>query len=218
MVQLDERVLQTPGLALQSTVNEVIRMGQIVEDSLMVAKKVLFSLKDSDIQFLKEEEATVDRLSAGITNYAIKVGALQISEKEHQDVAHLLQVVSDMERISDYCENISEFAETLYEKKTSFSEVGIEQLKEMMEVCTDSYRYALKAFENQDRAMALKVIEKETQADNLELRLRNKHIQRLANNQCKTEAGIVYLDTLVCLERISDHARNIAEEVLERSA
>ena len=218
MVQLDERVLQTPGLALQSTVNEVIRMGQIVEDSLMVAKDVLFTLKDGDIRFLKEEEATVDRLSAGITNYAIKVGALQISEKEHQDVAHLLQVVSDMERISDYCENISEFAETLYEKKTSFSEVGIEQLKEMMEVCTDSYRYALKAFENQDRAMALKVIEKETQADNLELRLRNKHIQRLANNQCKTEAGIVYLDTLVCLERISDHARNIAEEVLERSA
>ncbi len=218
MVQLDERVLQTPGLALQSTVNEVIRMGQIVEDSLMVAKDVLFTLKDGDIQFLKEEEATVDRLSAGITNYAIKVGALQISEKEHQDVAHLLQVVSDMERISDYCENISEFAETLYEKKTSFSEVGSEQLKEMMEVCTDSYRYALKAFENQDRAMALKVIEKETQADNLELRLRNKHIQRLANNQCKTEAGIVYLDTLVCLERISDHARNIAEEVLERSA
>ena len=218
MVQLDERVLQTPGLALQSTVNEVVRMGQIVEDSLMVAKKVLFSLKDSDIQFLKEEEATVDRLSAGITNYAIKVGALQISEKEHQDVAHLLQVVSDMERISDYCENISEFAETLYEKKASFSEIGEEQLKEMMEVCTDSYRYALKAFENQDRAMALKVIEKETQADNLELRLRNKHIQRLANNQCKTEAGIVYLDTLVCLERISDHARNIAEEVLERSA
>ena len=218
MVQLDERVLQTPGLALQSTVNEVIRMGQIVEDSLMVAKDVLFTLKDDDIQFLKEEEATVDRLSAGITNYAIKVGALQISEKEHQDVAHLLQVVSDMERISDYCENISEFAETLYEKKASFSEIGEEQLKEMMEVCTDSYRYALKAFENQDRAMALKVIEKETQADNLELRLRNKHIQRLANNQCKTEAGIVYLDTLVCLERISDHARNIAEEVLERNA
>ena len=218
MVQLDERVLQTPGLALQSTVNEVIRMGQIVEDSLMVAKDVLFTLKDGDIQFLKEEEATVDRLSAGITNYAIKVGALQISEKEHRDVAHLLQVVSDMERISDYCENISEFAETLYEKKASFSEIGEEQLKEMMEVCTDSYRYALKAFENQDRAMALKVIEKETQADNLELRLRNKHIQRLANNQCKTEAGIVYLDTLVCLERISDHARNIAEEVLERNA
>nr|WP_296267203.1 Na/Pi cotransporter family protein [uncultured Merdimonas sp.] len=218
LVQLDERVLQTPGLALQATVNEVARMGQIVEDALMVAKNVLFTVKDSEIKFLKEEESTVDRLSAGITDYAIKLGALQISEKEHQDVVHLLQIVSDMERISDYCENISEFAETLYEKRTSFSEVGTRQLKEMMEVCTDSYRYALKAFVDQDRSMALKVIEKETQADNLEISLRNQHIQRLANNQCKTEAGIVYLDTLVCLERVSDHARNIAEEVLERDA
>ena len=61
----------------------------------------------------------MDKLSAGITNYAIKLSALQISEKEHQDVAHLLQLVSDIERISDYCENISEFAETLYEKKHS---------------------------------------------------------------------------------------------------
>ena len=217
-VQLDERVLQTPGLALQSTVNEVARMGQIVEDSLMTAKNVLFTLKESDIKFLKEEEATVDRLSAGITNYAIKLGALQISEKEHQDIAHLLQIISDMERISDYCENISEFAETLYEKKTSFSEIGTEQIREMMEVCTDSYRYALKAFVDKDRAMALKVIEKETQADNLELSLRSKHIKRLANNQCQAEAGVVYLDTLVCLERISDHARNIAEEVLEQNA
>lgn len=218
LVQLDERVLQTPGLALQATVNEVARMGQIVEDALMVAKNVLFTVKDSEIKFLKEEESTVDRLSAGSTDYAIKLGALQISEKEHQDVVHLLQIVSDMERISDYCENISEFAETLYEKRTSFSEVGTRQLKEMMEVCTDSYRYALKAFVDQDRSMALKVIEKETQADNLEISLRNQHIQRLANNQCKTEAGIVYLDTLVCLERVSDHARNIAEEVLERDA
>ena len=217
-VQLDERVLQTPGLALQSTVNEVARMGQIVEDSLMTAKNVLFTLKESDIKFLKEEEATVDRLSAGITNYAIKLGALQISEKEHQDIAHLLQIISDMERISDYCENISEFAETLYEKKTSFSEIGTEQIREMMEVCADSYRYALKAFVDKDRAMALKVIEKETQADNLELSLRSKHIKRLANNQCQAEAGVVYLDTLVCLERISDHARNIAEEVLEQNA
>ena len=52
----------------------------------------------------------------------------------------------------------------------------------------------------------------------MEIQLRSKHIKRLTNNQCNTEAGIVFLDMLVCLERISDHARNIAEEVLEHSA
>ena len=213
-VLLDDRILETPSIALQSTVREVARMGEIVKDSLDVAKTVLFTLKDEDIQFLKEEETTVDKLSAGITDYAIKLSALQISEKEHQDVAHLLQLVSDIERISDYCENISEFAETLYEKKVAFSEIGSSQLKEMLDVCIDSYKYALEAFEEKSKEKALKVIEKETQADDLEITLRSRHIKRLTNNQCNTEAGIVFLDTLVCLERISDHARNIAEEVL----
>ncbi|MGN0404067.1 MAG: Na/Pi cotransporter family protein [Bariatricus sp.] len=215
MVLLDERMMETPSIALQSLFSEVIRMGHIVEQSLQVAKNVLFSLNEDEIQLLREDEETVDKLSAGITSYAIKLTSLQISQREHKDVAHILQVVSDMERISDYCENISEFAEALAEKKVMFSEVGREHLTEMIEVCTDSYLYALKSFENNDKDNALKTIEKETEADGMEISLRAKHIDRLANNQCNTEAGIVFLDTLVCMERISDHARNIAEEVLE---
>ena len=215
MVLLDERMMETPSLALQSLFSEVIRMGHIVEKSLQVAKDVLFSLNEDEIQLLREDEETVDKLSAGITSYAIKLTSLQISQREHQDVAHILQVVSDMERISDYRENISEFAEALAEKKVMFSEVGREHLTEMIEVCTDSYLNALKAFEENDKDSALKTIEKETEADGMEISLRAKHIERLTNNQCNTEAGIVFLDTLVCMERISDHARNIAEEVLE---
>ena len=215
MVLLDERMMETPSLALQSLFSEVIRMGHIIKKSLQVAKDVLFSLNEDEIQLLREDEEAVDKLSAGITSYAIKLTSLQISQREHQDVAHILQVVSDMERISDYCENISEFAEALAEKKVMFSEVGREHLTEMIEVCTDSYLNALKAFEENDKDSALKTIEKETEADGMEISLRAKHIERLTNNQCNTEAGIVFLDTLVCMERISDHARNIAEEVLE---
>ena len=124
------------------------------------------------------------------------------------------QIVLDMERISDYCENISEFAESLLEKQVDFSEVGVEHLNKMLDVCIASYLYALEAFESNDRESALKTIEKETEADGLEISLRAKHIKRLTNQQCNTEAGVVFLDSLVCLERISDHARNIAEEVL----
>ena len=215
-VQLDERIMETPVIAIQSVVNEVARMGDIVARSLEVAKKVLFVESYEDVVFLKEEESKVDRLSAGITEYAIKLSSLQFSEKEHQDVAHLLQTVSDIERISDYCENISEFAENLYQKKLRFSKVGTEQLKEMLDVCADSYQYAIEAFKERSKEKALKVIEKETRADDLEITLRSKHIKRLTNGECNTEAGIVFLDTLVCLERISDHARNIAEEVMEQ--
>lgn len=214
-VLLDERMLQTPSIALQSVIKETVRMGEIVRKSIEVAKDVLYTQDQEAIDILKNDESDVDRLCAGITNYTIKLSSLQISEKEHQEAAHLLQVLSDMERVSDYCENISEFAETLRDKKASFSETAKKQLKEMIEETAKSYFYALDAFKEQSHEKALRVIEKETKVDDLEVKLRSRHIKRLSNNECNTEAGIVFLDTLVCMERISDHARNIAEEVLE---
>ena len=218
VVSLDDRMLQTPSLALQATISEVARMGAVVKNTLEVTKRVLFTRTREDISMIRDDEDKVDKLCSGITEYAIKITRLQISDKEHEYVARLLQVVSDIERISDYCENISEYAENMAEKKLTFSELGESALREMLDVCADSYFYAIDAFTEENKDKALKVIECETKADDLEIKLRSKHIKRLANNQCNTESGIVFLDTLVGLERISDHARNIAEEVLEHMA
>ena len=215
-LHLDDRMLETPSFAIPRIVDEVIRMGSLVNDTLEATKRVLFTKTSEDIQLVKDGEAKVDCFTSGITEYSLKVTGLQISDKEHQHMARVLQVVNDMERVADYCENISEHAEVLKEKKLSFSEIGAAELKEMIDVCFKSYHYALEAFAKNSREYALKVIEEETKADELEIRLRTKHIKRLANNQCNIEAGIVFLDTVVCLERISDHARNIAEEVLEQ--
>ena len=213
-VLLDDRMLETPGIALQSALSEVNRMGSIVLRTVDKAIDVIFTKDYQKILEIKEEEDTVDRLCSGITNYVVKLSSLSLNEKEHHEVASILQTLSDIERISDYCENLSEFAETLTERKAVFTEIGRAELKEMAEVCAESFRYALEAFVENDKGKAMKVIEKESQADDLEIKLRTGHMQRLANNQCNTDAGIVYLDALVALERISDHSRNIAEEVL----
>lgn len=213
-VLLDERVLETPAIALQSAVSEVCRMGRIVNGTMEKAKEVLFTQDHQTIQEIKDEETVADHLCQGITDYLIRISSLAINEKEHQHVASLLQIVSDMERVSDYCENISEYAENLKEKKLSFSKIGEAQMKEMLEVCADSFAFAVEGLEESSKEKALKVIEKESRADELEIRLRSEHMKRLAQNQCDTEAGIVFLDTLVGLERISDHSRNIAEEIL----
>ncbi len=213
LLSLDDRMLNTPTIALQATIAEVGHMGEKVKDTLEVTKRVLFTKNKEDIRLVKEDEEVVDQYCSGITDYALKLTGLQISDREHQHIAHLIQVLSDMERISDYCENISEFAETMAEKKLAFSEVGAEGLKEMLEVCADSYKYAIEGFMEEDKEKALQAIELERKADKLEIELRSKHIKRLTRQECNTEAGIVFLDTLVCLERISDHARNIAEEV-----
>ncbi|MBQ2986449.1 MAG: Na/Pi cotransporter family protein [Tyzzerella sp.] len=215
LLSLDDRMLNTPTIAMQATLSEVGHMGAKVKDTLEVTKQVLFTKNKNDIELIKEDEDIVDQYCSGIMDFALKITGLQISDREHQHVARLVQVLSDMERISDYCENISEFAETMTDRKLAFSEVGEAGLKEMLDVCVDSFRYAIDAFIEEDKEKALLAIEKEREADRLEIELRSKHIKRLTKQECNTETGIVFLDTLVCLERISDHARNIAEEVLE---
>ena len=214
-VHLDDRMLETPVFALQSAVNETIRMGEIVQESLEIAGTVLDTKRLEDIKTLKEDESTVDKLCAGITEFVIRLGTLQISEKEHQQAAKLLQILTDIERISDYCENISEYAETLIEKKVSFSDVASKHFERMMSETIKSYEHALAAFRDGNNENAMLAIEEESRVDQLEMELRSKHIRRLAKHECTTEAGIVYMDALVCLERISDHARNIAEEIMD---
>lgn len=213
-VHLDERMLQTPGIAMESCSTEILRMGEIVERSMDKIKEVLFTRDAQTINDIKEEETIVDRLSSGISNYVVKLSSLSLNEKEHQKVASMLQVLSDIERVSDHCENISEYAETMAERNAEFTESGTQHLKEMIEVCAESYKYAIESLAENSTEKAMKVIEKESIADDLETKLRNKHMKRLASGQCSTDAGLAFLDTLVSLERISDHARNIAEEVL----
>ena len=215
-LMLDERMLETPGIAISSLYMETLRMGKIVDESLAISNSVLFTLDRKQIEQIKQKEKIVDSLTAGISDYAMKLAALSISRSEHKDVQLMLQVVSDMERISDQCENIAEFAEQLAERNNAITDAAKLQLKNMMRVCTESFGFALKALNDGDRQSIQLCIERETEADKLQITYRNENIERMTGHSCSMQAGIIFQDVLVSMERISDHARNIAEEKNEQ--
>ncbi|KXL53109.1 hypothetical protein CLNEO_16520 [Anaerotignum neopropionicum] len=214
LLHLDKRVLQTPSLAVEGAKLETIRLGRIARENLGRALEALHTCSPEIIEEVKQRERVVDRVCDGISEYLIKLCTLQISDRENLIVTSLLNTISDMERVGDHAENIAELAEEMTKEELAFSHSALEELDEMICAALASYDNALKALENDDIASAAKTAVYEDQVDDLEKRLRAGHIERLSNAECNVNAGIHFLEVLANLERISDHAMNISQVVL----
>ena len=212
-IHLDERVLGTPGIALETLWSEMLRMGSIVQEGLDLAEKVLINPDPREIQQIREKEEIVDKMTGSISDYAIRLSTMEISLWEHQKVDKILQLVADMERISDQSENLAEQAEQIYSSRNCFSEEARENLKELADICVDSFRYALEAIKTKDPDALQRTIDLESKADELVIGFRTSNVRRMSRQQCYVQEGVVFQDALVSLERISDHARNVAEEI-----
>lgn len=215
LAYLDERLLGTPNMAVQSINKEVTRMGKIVEENFALAVEALLNKDSKKIELVSKGEEDIDMLDKSITEFLVKVCNTAINEEENEIVTTHFHTVNDFERIGDHSVNIAEIAQYMIEEDISFSEEGTVEIKEMIKLCQQSYSMAVKAKENCDVEFAKKAINLEEEVDNLEEKLRKGHIQRLTNNQCNTKAGVAFLDMLTNLERISDHAKNVAQAVID---
>lgn len=215
LLHLDDRVLETPSFAVQCAVKEVVRMGRIVEENFQTSLDAIFEKDEEKIRQTFDREKTIDTLCHDITEYLVKICNIHINDHENAVVTSLLQVVGDMERVGDHSENLAELSEMMLEENTSFSEDALAELSEIAKHSLMSFRLSVDALEHSDVQAAHSVVREEDVVDDMESRLRTGHIHRLVKNQCQTASGIVFLDTLTNLERISDHALNIAQVVLE---
>ena len=145
-----------------------------------------------------------------LTEYLIKIDNLSLTEHQKLVVNNLFYSISDIERIGDHAENLAESAEYLIGHELSFSETGVEDLQIIGSAVLKSFEYAIEARKNGDMEAVRKVSRYEDEVDNLEEELREKHIGRLASGRCVPSAGVLFLDIISNLERISDHAYNLA--------
>lgn len=145
-----------------------------------------------------------------LTDYLVKINNLSLNEDQHLLVKNLFYTISDIERIGDHSENLAELAENKIKNEISFSEGAQKEMEEMIEAASFSVEYAIQARKLHDMAKVRQVVQSEERVDNLEEDLRERHIERLSNHECRTENGIIFLDAISNLERVSDHAVNIA--------
>ena len=212
---LDERLLETPTVAVQSTIKEVLRMGEMACWNVQVSVEALFDQDEDKMKEVFEREREINTLQEKLNSYLIKLSNANLSEKEQLKVAELFHMVSDIERVGDHADNIGELAVKLKEQNLNFSDTAKNELEGIADVALECYSKAIKGYENQDKAMAIDAMELEYKVDKLEEKLRSKHMKRLAKEECDPYAGIIFLDMISNIERITDHASNIATLLLD---
>ena len=221
---LDERILETPSFAVENAVKEVIRMGRIAMKNTETSIEALFTRDEAKIEEVLNTEKTINKLQHDINHYLVKLSNLHVSAGEHATITKLFHMVSDIERVGDHAENIAELAQSLINEDKHLSEKAQIELKEITEAALKCLTFALQAYEKSDESLAKEALKLEDTVDAMEIKLRSKHMKRLASNTCDAVAGVIFLDVVSNVERISDHACNIAgvifdeEKILELGA
>jgi len=216
-IHLDNRILETPSFAIQNVVKEVVRMGEMSALNVKLAVEGLLEKDEEKVLDVFKREKIINALQHGINDYMVKITNTPLSEYEHMIVTGLFHSVSDVERVGDHAENIAELGEIAIRDDLIFSEVAKGEIEEIVAATSRSFRLALETCAKNDVNLARQVLEAEQKVNEMEKALRNRHIKRLTEERCTSMAGITFLDLISNLERISDHASNIANTTIEQN-
>lgn len=207
---LDERIFESPAFAVETAALEVIHMGQTTLENVNRALDAVLTGNLEEIETVYKTEKTINTMEKMLTEYLIKVDNLSLTEKQKKVVTNLFYSISDIERIGDHAENLAEQAQYIVEHQLDISETGMEDLKSISSSVLKSFQYAIDARQTGNMDAVRKVSQYEDDVDNQEEELREKHIARLSSGKCQPSAGVVFLDIISNLERVSDHAYNLA--------
>ena len=214
-VELDERLLATPSLALERSRAVAVEMAdrsvRALKNALLCVEKYSPALAQS----IQEDESACDHYEDVLGTYLVRLSAQKLGENESEEATELLKTIGDFERISDHAVNLLESAEEMREKKLTFSPAARAEFGTLSAAIDEILELSLDAFAAGDVALAARVEPLEQVIDTLKEQMRTRHILRMQQGNCSIEAGFVWSDLLTNLERTSDHCSNIAGCVID---
>lgn len=218
LLYIGEKSVYSPTTAVFDAIREMERMGQMAITNLERAMNALITLEESDIKEVYEVEKQIDYLNREITSYLVKINETTLPVDDAKSIGGLFHIVNDIERIGDHAENIADAAKTRLEHDIEFSPMARSELSGMLDLVIKVITYALDMFSHNNLEHMEEIQELEEQVDQTERQLQESHVQRLTRGECTASAGMIFSDIISGLERVSDHATNIAFSLLEEPA
>ncbi len=212
---LDSRILLTPSIAVAQVLKEVERMANLARSTISLAMESIRTKDTASIETVRNNEQVLNYLNHNITEYLVKINSLELQDADSKMTGSLFHVVNDLERIGDHAENIIENVEDCIQKSIDLSE---DAMKELQDICKNALIVldgALDMLKNQkfDDEQAAYIFNVEETIDDQTDDSKKMHVARLNERKCTAEAGMIFINLLANLERVSDHATNIAYAV-----
>ena len=205
----------SPSTAVVETTQEIERMGKMARENLGLAMEAFFDGDENKINRVYEVENQIDFLSKEITDYLVKINQLQLPVVDARRIGALFHVVSDIERIGDHAENMADAAVKSHEENLKFTKKGEKEIREMHQKTLQILEEAMEMFTTLDKKNLSDILELENSIDTMERELQQNHVRRMAKGKCLPMTGILFTDLVTGLERVADHATNIAFSILE---
>lgn len=208
-------IQQSPSIALGAAKEEVIRMGKLALKGMEEAKNYLDTGQSKHAEIAMQLEDAINNLDHKITDYLVELSSASLNAQESKKHNNLMDMVRDFERLGDHFENIIELGEYLVNNKVKLSDDAKENINDMFSLVITTLAEVIEALDQVDINLAEDVIKKEEMLDTMERKYRKQHIIRVNEGKCSAQAGIVFVDVIINLERMGDHCVNIAESIID---
>ncbi len=213
---IGEKVVFNPATAVVEVIKELDRMASLASENLNRAMNALITLDEEDIEEVYEVEKNINFLNHAITDYLVKINQSTLPIEDLKSIGALFHVVNDIERIGDHAENVADAARQRQEQNIVISPQAQKELGEMLDMVNTIMRYSVDIFVKSEYTHMQDVIRLEEQVDEKERELQKAHVARLTRGECTPEAGMIFSDIVSGLERVSDHATNIAFAIMDQ--
>ncbi|MGP1348136.1 MAG: Na/Pi cotransporter family protein [Stomatobaculum sp.] len=214
IAHLDPRIFEQPAIAVAALSNEVASMGRLALENVNRSCDYCFTREEAELEKIFESEKRLNQMNKELGEYLVRANTLSVNDHQKLIITNLFNSLTDIERSGDHAENIAKEIQLLTERGLEFSETGQADLKEITEAVKEAFRLAVEARAERSMAIARKVSACEDLVDTLRDEQKERHIERLSRGECVPAAGIVFIEIIDNLERISDHAQNMAEYIM----
>lgn len=215
---IGDKVVFNPATAVVDVIKELDRMAALASENLNRAMNALITLDEEDIEEVYVVENNINFLNKSITAYLVKISRTTLPIEDMKSIGALFHVANDIERIGDHAENVVECAKRRKEGGTNFSKEAQKELGDMLNMVNTIVRFSIEMFSHNSEEHLQDILNLEEAIDEKERELQQKHVERLTKQECTPEAGMLFSDVVSGLERVADHATNIAFSILNDEA